>query len=192
MLSLNQGKFNRVWIINTLASANLSALALTLTRHIDVDASHRRWVELWSVSVLSKLLMMTSSSMPFQLLFQHYKNESLVSRSFSRVSRWLRHRHCHCHLYCGATRSDGRKSPTRPWGSVYSMEPGLRSNPIHSLCLTLRLRNLPWEPLMLATSLANNGSENRRATGKQVRVHGHRSWWHWREMFTTGRTTILG
>lgn len=92
----------------------------------------------------------------------------------------------------GLLRSDGRKSPTRPWGSVFSMEPGLRSNPIHSLCLTLRLRNLPWEPLMLATSLANNESENRRATGKQVRVHGHRSWWHWREMFTTGRTTILG
>lgn len=71
----------------------------------------------------------------------------------------------------GLLRSDGRKSPTRPWGSVYSMEPGLRSNPIHILCLTLRLRNLPWEPLMLTTFLENNGSENRRAIGKQqVRV----------------------
>lgn len=45
-------------------------------------------------------------------------------------------------------RSDDHKSRTRPWESVYSMEPGLRSNPIHILCLTLRLRNLPWEPLM--------------------------------------------
>lgn len=75
----------------------------------------------------------------------------------------------------GLLRSDGRKSPTRPWGSVYSMEPGLRSNPIHSLCLTLRLRNSPWGPLMLATFQENNGSENRRAINKHGQVHGHRS-----------------
>lgn len=55
------------------------------------------------------------------------------------------------------------------------MEPGLRSNPIHSLCLTLRLRNSPWGPLMLATFQENNGSENRRAINKHGQVHGHRS-----------------